>query len=222
MMMAPRGLLEGYGVKEMEVLCKLDDGVRPRSSMPAYGAKLPNAGRPPCHTIFVGHNPSRATWESGHYFANPSNRFWALLEEAGLVSESRPHLDDVLVNEHGFAFCDVIEQPGNDAGSISPSEFRAHTTPFLHRIENYAKSMNGSLKRICFVGKRQWKHLFTPSLTKCEHGHQEMDFRPDEWPASIRSVSVWVLPSPSGRAVISNEKRQAPYNELAHEIKRNR
>jgi len=24
--------------------------------------------------------------------------------------------------------------------------------------------MNGSLKRLCFVGKRQWKHLFTPIL----------------------------------------------------------
>ena len=187
-------------------------------NMGKYRAKMPGPDSPPCHSIFVGHNPSLQTWETGHYYANPSNRFWKLLGESGIIDGEDPKLDDILVDDFGFGFCDVIETPGNDANTISRQEFKGDAALFLKRIENYALSMNGSLKRICFVGKRQWKQLFTPILARCDHGKQSNEHRPRNWPVSLIGVDVWILPSPSGRAVLSNEERGAPYRDLASEI----
>jgi G:T/U-mismatch repair DNA glycosylase len=137
------------------------------------------------------------------------------LEESGLQFGKSPHLDDVLVNQHGFGFCDVIEVPGNNANDISRAEFLANKGAFLHRVEKYAISMNGSLKRLCFVGKRQWKHLFTPILSRCPHGRLNQDFRPEGWPLTLSEVEVWIMPSPSGRAVIPHKERLATYIDLA-------
>ena len=186
--------------------------------MGKYRAKMPGLDSPPCHSIFVGHNPSMHTWETGHYFANPTNRFWNLLAESGIVNANNPKLDDVIVDNFGFGFCDVIETPGNDASKVSRHDFKLNAASFLKRIDKYALSMNGTLKRICFVGKRQWKLLFTPILAQCVHGKQSVEHRPLNWPVSLAEVDVWVLPSPSGRAVLSNEERVATYHDLASEI----
>lgn len=190
--------------------------------MGRYAAKLPGAEDPRCHTIFVGHNPSMATWSTGHFFANPSNRFWALMEHSGLSGSELAKNDDEMVEKLGFGFCDVVEQPGNNAGTLSGAEMKARVPEFLNRIDNYAKSMNGSLKRLCFVGKRQWKFLFTPVLSKAEHGVQSNLLRPKGWPATLEEIEVWVLPSTSGRAVLSWEERMAPYTDLSKVIEAER
>jgi G:T/U-mismatch repair DNA glycosylase len=39
-------------------------------------------------------------------------------------------------------------------------------------------------------------------------------YRPDGWPPALRNAVVFVLPSPSGAAALSNEERQQPYNDL--------
>lgn len=31
----------------------------------------------------VGHNPSTVAWATGHFYANPSNRFWPMLRSTG-------------------------------------------------------------------------------------------------------------------------------------------
>ncbi len=194
--------------------------------MATYRAKLPRGSHQPCHTVFIGHNPSLETWSSGHFFANPSNRLWSLLEQAGIVHDANARLDDVLVQSHGYGFCDVIEQPGNNANDITPGQLKENTPLFLNRIENYAHGMNGTLKRLCFVGKRQWKHLFEPPLQRCDHGLQPQDKRPLAWPDLLREVEVWILPSPSGRAVLSKAERLATYIDLAdsfeHEVEEER
>tara|TARA_B110000467_G_scaffold163330_1_gene189038 strand:+ start:5145 stop:5720 length:576 start_codon:yes stop_codon:yes gene_type:complete len=186
--------------------------------MAAYRAKLPLPHQPPCHTLFVGHNPSLSTWETGRFFANPSNRFWVLIQESGLNGVQKVESDDEMVERFGFGFCDVLELPGNNAGAIDKREMVANIPVFLKRIEKYATSMNGSLKRICFVGKRQWKHLFTPPLSRCAHGQLDKGERPSLWPGQFEGIEVWILPSPSGRAVMNWEQRLAPYIDLATRI----
>lgn len=185
-----------------------------------YSAKFPEPNQKKCHTIFIGHNPSVKTWESGHFFANPTNRFWSLLEESGITDANDSRLDDALVAQKGIGFCDVIETPGNDANDIKNADFRAATPEFMARIEKYAHSIEDSLQRVCFVGKRQWKLLFQPSLPKCQHGLQDPHLRPQSWPDLLREVEVWVLPSPSGRAVLTKQERVSQYIVLAKEIRR--
>ena len=193
-----------------------------------YRAKIPNVkiGDSPMHTLLIGHNPSNSTWETGHYFANPTNKFWKLIDESGLL-DSVPYGNDadiVQINDdmmvaNGFGFTDFIEMPGNDANAIKRADILANKDVFIKRIENYANDINSQLKRICFVGKKQWKQQFSQVLAKCEHGLQDADLRPLHWPKQINDLEIWVLPSPSGRAVISNNDRLKPYLWLSEALK---
>jgi len=40
-------------------------------------------------------------------------------------------------------------------------------------------------------------------------------FRPEGWPLTLSEVEVWIMPSPSGRAVIPHKERLATYIDLA-------
>jgi G:T/U-mismatch repair DNA glycosylase len=111
-----------------------------------------------------------------------------------------------------------MEAPGSDAQQLTRNLMRQNIPVFMKRIEKYATSMNGTLKRVCFIGKRQWKHLFDHQLPRCSHGIQSTDLRPEQWPEILNGVEVWVMPSPSGRAVLSQEERQATYNDLGSAI----
>jgi hypothetical protein len=119
----------------------------------------------------------------------------------------------------GFGFTDFIERPGNDANAIAKTEIETNRVDFPKRIENYANSINSPLKRLCFVGKKQWKQQFSQNLSKCDHGLQAMELRPKHWSMQIQKLEVWVLPSPSGRAVISAAERVESYILLAKELK---
>ena len=193
-----------------------------------YRAKIPDVtiGDSPMHTLFIGHNPSNSTWETGHYFANPTNRFWKLINESGLRDSVQLNnyagiiqINDDMMVKCGFGFTDFIETPGNDANAIEMAEILANRDVFIKRIENYANDINSQLKWICFVGKKQWKQQFTPILSRCEHGLQDHDLRPSHWPEQINNLDIWVLPSPSGRSVISNNERLKPYELLSEAIK---
>jgi len=189
-----------------------------------YQAKVPDVENDdlPMHTLFIGHNPSFSTWETGHYFANPTNQFWKLIKKSDLInsvssverSEISQINDDQMISR-GFGFTDFIEIPGNDANAISKVEINSNRTIFVKRIEKYANDINSRLKRLCFVGKKQWKQQFTPNLSKCDHGLQELSLRPIHWPTDLRNLEVWVLPSPSGRAVITSEERLESYLKLS-------
>ncbi len=170
------------------------------------------------HTLLIGHNPSNSTWETGHYFANPTNKFWKLIEESRLLDVvkyandvEKVQINDDMMVANGFGFTDFIESPGNDANAIKMIDIITTREVFMKRIENYANDINSQLKRLCFVGKKQWKQQFSQSLAKCEHGLQDVDLRPSHWPKQINDLEIWVLSSPSGRAVISNEERLKPY-----------
>jgi TDG/mug DNA glycosylase family protein len=195
-----------------------------------YRAKIPNVkiGDSPMHTLLIGHNPSNSTWETGHYFANPTNKFWKLIDESGLL-DSVQHgtnaeivqINDDMMVANGFGFTDFIETPGNDANAIKMADIIANRDFFIKRIEDYANGINSQLKRLCFVGKKQWKQQFSQSLGKCDHGLQDADLRPSHWPKQINNLDIWVLPSPSGRAVISNSERLKPYLMLSEALNPN-
>jgi G:T/U-mismatch repair DNA glycosylase len=198
--------------------------------MQNYRAKIPNVqiGDSSMHTLFIGHNPSNSTWETGHYFANPTNKFWKLIDDSGLLNSvqqendaERVQINDDMMVASGFGFTDFIEMPGNDANAIKMADILANKELFIRRIENYANGINSQLKRICFVGKKQWKQQFSQPLAKCEHGLQDADLRPLHWPKQINNLDIWVLPSPSGRAVISNSERLKPYLMLSEALNDN-
>ncbi len=72
---------------------------------------------------------------------------------------------------------------------------------------------------IAFAGKRQWGSLFDPPLAKVTAGLQPVSCRPPGWPFRGDDVAeVWVLPSSSGRAVMTADEREGPYKALGQRI----
>ena len=115
-------------------------------------------GDSPMHTLFIGHNPSDSTWETGHYFANPTNKFWKLIDDSGLLDSvqqendaERVQINDDMMVANGFGFTDFIEMPGTDANAIKMADILTHHDLFLRRIENYANSINIHINWQCFL-----------------------------------------------------------------------
>ena len=71
----------------------------------------------------------------------------------------------------------------------------------------------GAPLAIAFTAKGNWCQLFEPPLRTCAYGQQSR--LPPGWPLDPSLTAVWVLPSSSGRAVISWSDRLAPYADLA-------
>jgi TDG/mug DNA glycosylase family protein len=81
-------------------------------------------GEMPLRLLFVGHNPSQHSWDSGHYYSQPSNRFWKLLIESGIVAGDIETInDDLLVQQFRIGFTDVIRVPNSDAASLKRRHF---------------------------------------------------------------------------------------------------
>ena len=49
---------------------------------------------PEARVLFVGINPGVRSALAGHHFAGPSNGFWKILYDSGLVPERVTHVDD--------------------------------------------------------------------------------------------------------------------------------
>ena len=53
----------------------------------AFEARKPCDAHPeqPLRCLLIGHNPSEHAWDSGVGYSNPSNRFWPLLRQSGVL-----------------------------------------------------------------------------------------------------------------------------------------
>ena len=180
----------------------------------------------PLRLLFIGHNPSTHAWSSGYPFSNPSNRFWHLLKSAGIVpGDLRPCDADALPALLGIGWTDLGCEPGSDASEYKRqhmlrwrADLYARLNAHLERVAVWKGS--GSLSHapalVAFAGKRQWASLFEPPLPGgFPYGAQSC--RPPGWPLPP-STEVFVLPSSSGRAVMTADERQGPYVELGRRL----
>ncbi|MGD8189652.1 G/U mismatch-specific DNA glycosylase [Brevibacillus ginsengisoli] len=97
--------------------------------------------------LFVGFNPSLKSGEVGHHYANPNNRFWRILFQAGLTSRLyRPEEDQDLL-EIGFGFTNIVSRPTKEAAEITREEYAQGRLELRRKIEQFRP------KLVCFVGK---------------------------------------------------------------------
>lgn len=97
--------------------------------------------------LFVGFNPSIRSSELGHHYANPNNRFWKILYEAGLTERKYEAAEDAQLLEIGYGFTNIVERPTKAADEITKDEYREGREVLKQKIEMYRP------KVVCFVGK---------------------------------------------------------------------
>ncbi|WP_192892963.1 G/U mismatch-specific DNA glycosylase [Planococcus salinus] len=143
---------------------------------------IPDHLRKGLKILFVGFNPSIRSAETGHHFANPTNRFWKLLFQAGLTPKQYvPEEDGQLLNL-GYGLTNIVARPTKEAAEISKAEYLEGAALLQQKIKNYQP------KAVCFVGKGVYQQF--SSRRAVDWGEQ---------PESVMPGTVeYVAPSSSG------------------------
>ncbi|MEX2104601.1 MAG: mismatch-specific DNA-glycosylase [Bacilli bacterium] len=108
---------------------------------------IPDRLRLNLQILFVGFNPSIRSSETGHHYANPNNRFWTILFQAGITSRKYLPEEDELLLELGIGFTNIVARPTRAAEDISKEEYNQGRLILLEKIAH------SKPKTVCFVGK---------------------------------------------------------------------
>lgn len=97
--------------------------------------------------LFVGFNPSIRSSETGFHYANPNNRFWKILHEAGLTPRKyRPDENSGLL-ALGYGLTNIVARPTREAAEISKQEYTEGAKLLEQKIRQWRPTA------VCFVGK---------------------------------------------------------------------
>lgn len=173
--------------------------------------------RHPLRIIFVGHNPSSKSWEVAAPYAHPTNKFWRLLRDSQLADPALCNAPafSQLPEAAGIGFIDLFVESGSDAAVIGKHAAKdpVWRRQFLNRLCNATDGVPPQV--LCCVSKVVAKKLLNGWMG---------DYGPvgvgSDWQLEgCEQSEIWVLPSTSGRAVLSWEQRLAPFKELAEKFR---
>jgi TDG/mug DNA glycosylase family protein len=148
--------------------------------------------------LFVGFNPSIRSSESGHHYANPNNRFWKIIYEAGLTPRKYEASEDVNLLELGYGFTNIVQRPTKAADEITREEYQEGREILKKKIEHYKPEV------VCFVGKGVYQEY--SKLKSMQWGRQLKPVVPD--------TIDFVAPSSSGLVRMKLDEIVAIYKEL--------
>jgi TDG/mug DNA glycosylase family protein len=141
--------------------------------------------RPPVAVLLVGINPGIRSAEIGHHFAGPSNRFWKLLFDSGLVSEPIRTEDDGRLSEWGFGITNLIARPTPGIDTLRSAEWAAGERILRRKVRRWKPRV------VAFIGVTLYRSVFArPAALPVVVGLQAERFE---------GAAVFVLPNPSGR-----------------------
>lgn len=153
--------------------------------------------------LFIGFNPSLLSGETGHHFASPNNRFWTILQQAGLTPKKLAAEEDASLLEYGFGLTNIVARPTKAADEITKEEYRAGAEILLHKLEEYHPRI------ACYVGKGVYQQF--SGKRQVPWGFQ------DESMAA--GVTDFVAPSSSGLVRMRLEEIVAIYTQLHEKMK---
>ncbi|HWF86537.1 MAG TPA: mismatch-specific DNA-glycosylase [Vicinamibacterales bacterium] len=135
--------------------------------------------------LLVGINPGVRSAQIGHHFAGPSNRFWRLLYESGLVPEPIRTEDDERLPEFGLGITNLIARPTPGIDTLTPNEYVDGERILRRKVRRWRPPV------VAFVGVTLYRSVFArPASLPVVVGLQAERFEDAE---------VFVLPNPSGR-----------------------
>jgi double-stranded uracil-DNA glycosylase len=182
-----------------------------KDSKPAWeNLRLTDRIEPGVRVLLVGINPGVMSATTGHHFAGPTNRFWRLLYEAGIVPEPVTHLDDDRLPAWGIGMTNLIARPSPGIDVLKPQEYLEGWQILEKKIDRFRP------KIVAFVGVTMYRALWRVL------GHTDPPvISPGFQTATVHEARVFVLPNPSGRnAHFSYDDMLAAFRELARAMKR--
>lgn len=154
--------------------------------------------RPGLDVVFVGYNPSLPAWRTGHYYANPGNRFYRLLYESGLTPRLLVPSDDHLLPDFGIGATDLLPLPSARADMIPAARFKEAAPLLREKLRNFAP------RSVCCNGIGVYRHLVGGPPAGL--GLQ---------PEPIGTAALFVVPSTSGLCNGRASQRLAAFRDLA-------
>lgn len=169
--------------------------------------------RPGVRVLFVGINPGVRSATVGHHFAGPSNRFWKLLYESGLVGEPIGYEDDDRLGEWGYGITNLVARATPGIGDLRPAEYTAGWRALERKIRRYRPAV------VALVGVT----LYRAILPLVDRSNGLADARAKKilglQPVTIHGARVFVLPNPSGRnANFTYREMLAAFRQLSRDL----
>ena len=146
---------------------------------------LPDYLAPSLDMVFVGINPSLYSARTGHYFAQPRNRFWRAFNASGLAPEPLSPETDHRFLEFNMGFTDLVKRPTRGIGELTSDDFRHGALVLQEKLQHYQPRL------VCFQGITAYTHY----LRYAEGTQQRVS--PGLQSHVIGRSRVFVVPNPS-------------------------
>ncbi|WP_421385107.1 mismatch-specific DNA-glycosylase [Bacillus salacetis] len=159
---------------------------------------LPDHLRKDLDIVFIGFNPSLKSGESGHNYANRSNRFWKILHLSGLTPRQYAPEEDSQLLELGYGLTNIVERPTKEAADITKEEYKEGRLILKNKLKTF------SPKIACYVGKGVYQQF--SQKRQIEWGVQE--------DSVVEGVTDFVAPSSSGLVRMKIDEITDIYKEL--------
>jgi len=153
-------------------------------SMPERAAGtsvFPDLLIPGLHVVFCGLNPGLGSAAVKRPFANPSNRFWRVLHEAGFTPIQLASTEHEQLLRYGCGLTSAVRRATTSASELSSHEFAAGAKALRARIRKYAPA------HLAFMGKAAYRVIEKRALV--DWGLQAERFE---------GARAWVMPNTSG------------------------
>ena len=150
--------------------------------------------------MFVGASVSTVSAARGHYYSNPTNKFWELVAATGLLGTDRlAPIDDIHVTDYGIGLTDVVKRRAESSDTrLRRTDF--DVPAFLTKIETFAPRV------IAFNGKKA-AEVVARYVAK-----PVPSVGPASW--TIAGARVYRLPSSSAAAAIGRDAKQRAWAEF--------
>jgi len=146
---------------------------------------LPDHLQPGLDIVLVGLNPSIPSAQTGHYFANPRNRFWPAFNGAEMTPEPLTAETDIRVLEFGIGMTDIVKRPTPGVGDLKAADFRDGAVDLKERL------LANAPRIVCFHGIMAATHY----AKVVNNDRSKIALGPQSW--AIGGSKVFVVPNPS-------------------------
>jgi double-stranded uracil-DNA glycosylase len=182
--------------------CRARPKRRGRGPRAGGAGGVPDVVGPSLDVLFVGINPDPISGERRHHFANPRNRFWRLLHEAGFTARRLDPSAEARLIEVGLGVTNLVPRVSRSSSELSPADFSRGRLVLERKVARWRP------RAVVLVGMTVWRAL-TGKRARAVGLEQP----------SRGGTRIFVVPNPSGRnAAYSYSEMLRQWRDLAREL----